>query len=97
VGGQDTEGYGQGGRDFVAGFAEAIPFGARIALSRLSLLDLWLGLLLGDTGCSLERSGSGDDDGFYRRDGILVLGIDSFACAKSEAIDLGDGGTILKV
>jgi hypothetical protein len=44
--------------------------------SRLSLLDLWLGLLLGDTGCSLERSGSGDDEGFYRCDGILVVGID---------------------
>jgi hypothetical protein len=40
--------------------------------SGLSLLDLWLGLLLGDTGCSVERSGSGDDEGFYRRDGILV-------------------------
>jgi hypothetical protein len=40
--------------------------------SRLSLLDLWLGLLLGDTGCSVERSGAGDDEGFYRRDGILV-------------------------
>jgi hypothetical protein len=47
--------------------------------SRLSLVDLWLGLLLGDTGCSVERSGGGDDDGFYRRDGILVLGSDSFA------------------
>jgi hypothetical protein len=44
--------------------------------SRLSLLDLWLGLLLGDTGCSLERSGAGDDEGFYRRDGILVVGVD---------------------
>jgi hypothetical protein len=39
-------------------------------------LDLWLGLLLGDTGASMERSGSGDDEGFYRRDGILVLGSD---------------------
>lgn len=44
--------------------------------SRLSLLDLWLGLLLGDTGCSVERTGAGSDDGFYRRDGILVVGID---------------------
>jgi hypothetical protein len=42
--------------------------------SRLSLLDLWLGLLLGDTGCSVERNGSGDDEGFYQRDGILVVG-----------------------
>jgi hypothetical protein len=45
--------------------------------SRLSLLDLWLGLLLGDTGCSVERGGSGDNEGFYRRDGILVLGSNS--------------------
>jgi hypothetical protein len=44
--------------------------------SGLSLLDLWLGLLLGDTGCSVERSGAGDDENFYRHDGILVLGID---------------------
>jgi hypothetical protein len=45
----------------------------------------------------LQPSGGGDDKGFYRRDGILVLGIDSFAFGTSEAIDLGDGGTILKV
>jgi hypothetical protein len=44
--------------------------------SGLSLLDLWLGLLLGDTGCSVERSGSGGDEKFYRCGGILVLGID---------------------
>jgi hypothetical protein len=42
--------------------------------SQLSLVEVWLGLLLG-TGCSLERSGNGDDEGFYRRDGILVVGI----------------------
>jgi hypothetical protein len=52
--------------------------------SRLSLVDLWLGLLLGDTGCSVERSGGGDDEGFYRRDGILVLGSDRFACTIGE-------------
>jgi hypothetical protein len=61
--------------DFAAGFTEAIPFGARIALSRLSLVDLWLGLLLG-AGSSMERSGDGDDEGFYRCCEILVLGID---------------------
>jgi hypothetical protein len=44
--------------------------------SRLSLVDLWLGLLLGDTGCSVGRSGGEDDEGFYWRDGILVLGSD---------------------
>jgi hypothetical protein len=31
--------------------------------------------LLG-AGALMERSESGDDEGFYRRDGILVLGID---------------------
>jgi hypothetical protein len=41
--------------------------------SRLSLLDLWLGLLLGDTGCSVERSGDGDDEDFYRRGGINII------------------------
>jgi hypothetical protein len=43
--------------------------------SRLSLLDLWLGLLLGDTGCWVERSGTGGDEDFYRGGGILVMGI----------------------
>jgi hypothetical protein len=52
--------------------------------SKLSLVDLWLGLLLGDTGCSIaslapeaiERSGAGGDEDFYWGGGILVLGID---------------------
>jgi hypothetical protein len=52
--------------------------------SRLSLLDLWLGLLLGDTGCSVERSGSGDDEGFYGCGGILVLG------GRSALMNYGD-------
>jgi hypothetical protein len=52
--------------------------------SRLSLVDLWLGLLLGDTGASMERSGSGDDEGFYKRDGILVLGSDRAAADKGD-------------
>jgi hypothetical protein len=46
--------------------------------SGLSLLDLWLGLLLGDTGCSVERSGAGGDDDFYRGGGIFVLAIDRY-------------------
>jgi hypothetical protein len=53
--------------------------------SRLSLVDLWLGLLLGNTGSSMERSGGGDDEGFYRRDGILVLGSDRFVGAKDDS------------
>jgi hypothetical protein len=44
--------------------------------SGLPLVDLWLGLLLGDTGCSVERSGAGGDEDFYWGGGILVLGGD---------------------
>jgi hypothetical protein len=42
-------------------------------LQSRSGLDLWLGLLLGDTGYSIERSGAGIDDDFYRGGGILVV------------------------
>jgi hypothetical protein len=45
--------------------------------SGLSLVDLWLGLMLGDTGCSVERSRAGGDEDFYWGGGILVLGGDS--------------------
>jgi hypothetical protein len=45
-------------------------------LSGLSLVDLWLGLLLGDMGCSIKRSGTGDDQDFYWGGGVLVLGGD---------------------
>jgi hypothetical protein len=52
--------------------------------SGLSLVDLWLGLLLGDTGYSIreypsygiERSGTGGDEDFYWGGGVLVLGSD---------------------
>jgi hypothetical protein len=44
--------------------------------SKLSLVDLWLGLLLGDTGCAIERSETRGDENFYWGGGILVLGID---------------------
>jgi hypothetical protein len=56
-------------------------------VSGLSLVDLWLGLLLGDTGCSVERSGGGDNEGFYRRDGILVLGSDRSASIIGKRCD----------
>ncbi len=39
--------------------------------SRLSSVDLWLGLLLGDSGCEVSRSSS-DSDNFYRINDILV-------------------------
>jgi hypothetical protein len=47
--------------------------------SRLSLVDLWLGLLLGDTGCWLQRGCSDgydratNEEHFYEHDGIWVL------------------------
>lgn len=41
-------------------------------VSGLSLVDLWLGLLLGDTGCSMERNGDGD---FYWGGGIVARGV----------------------
>ena len=42
--------------------------------SRLSLVDVWLGLLLGDTGCSVQRRSWGVVEGedFYGGDGLLV-------------------------
>jgi hypothetical protein len=82
--------------DCLVEFGGSMGFWSIVEVTRLKPVEIWLGLLLG-AGALMERSGGGDDEGFYRRDGILVLGIDSFACAKSEAIDLGDGGTILKV
>jgi hypothetical protein len=43
----------------------------------LAPVDVWLGLLLGDTGCSIERSGTGVDEDFYWGGGVLVLGCDT--------------------
>jgi hypothetical protein len=52
--------------------------------SGLSLVDLWLGLLLEDTGCSMKRSGTGGDQDFYWGGGVLVLGGDRSACVKGD-------------
>ncbi len=41
--------------------------------SGLSLLDLWLGLLLGNTGCLVERVGGLGDEDFYRGGEIMIL------------------------
>jgi hypothetical protein len=40
--------------------------------SGLSLVNMWLGLLLGDSGCLVSR-GSGGFDDFYSCDGIWVV------------------------
>jgi hypothetical protein len=45
--------------------------------ANLSLVDLWLGLVLGETGCFAYRNAS-DRDSFYRCEGIrVVLGSDT--------------------
>jgi hypothetical protein len=61
--------------DCLLGCGGSMGFWSIVQATGLRPVEIWLGLLLG-TGCSVERSGGGDDDGFYRRDGILVLGID---------------------
>jgi hypothetical protein len=53
----------------------SMGFWSIVTATGLAPVEVWLGLLLG-AGSSMERSRSGDDEGFYRRDGILVLGID---------------------
>jgi hypothetical protein len=42
--------------------------------SQLPLVDVWLGLLLGDTGCLVRRRswGAVDGEGFYGGDGLWV-------------------------
>jgi hypothetical protein len=54
----------------------SIGFWSIVEVTGLKLIEVWLGLLLGDTGCSVERSGAGGDEDFYRGSGILVLAID---------------------
>jgi hypothetical protein len=43
--------------------------------SQLPLVDVWLGLLLGDTGCAVRRRSWGvvDGEGFYGGDGLWVV------------------------
>jgi hypothetical protein len=53
----------------------SMGFWSIVEVTGLKPVEIWLGLLLG-AGALMERSESGDDEGFYRRDGILVLGID---------------------
>jgi hypothetical protein len=53
----------------------SMGFWSIVEVTGLKPVEIWLGLLLG-AGALMERSEGGDDEGFYRRDGILVLGID---------------------
>jgi hypothetical protein len=54
-------------------------FWSIVEVTGLKPVEIWLGLLLG-AGALMERSEGGDDEGFCRRDGILVLGIDRSLC-----------------
>jgi hypothetical protein len=51
----------------------SMGFWSIVQATGLKPVEIWLGLLLG-AGALMERSGNGDDEGFYGRDGILVLG-----------------------
>ncbi len=61
----------------------SMGFWAIVEVTGLKSVEVWLGLLLG-SGYSLERSGSGKDEEFYRCDGVLAVGIDRFAYTKGE-------------
>jgi hypothetical protein len=51
----------------------SMGFWSIVEVTGLKPVEVWLGLLLG-AGALMERSGGGDDESFYERDGILVVG-----------------------
>jgi hypothetical protein len=51
----------------------SMGFWSIVEVTGLRPVEIWLGLLLG-AGALMERSGGGDDESFYERDGILVVG-----------------------
>jgi hypothetical protein len=53
----------------------SMGFWSIVEVTGLRPVEIWLGLLLG-TGSSMRRGEIGDDEGFYKRDGILIVGID---------------------
>jgi hypothetical protein len=59
--------------DCLVGCGGSMGFWSIVQATGLKPVEIWLGLLLG-AGTLMERSGNGDDEGFYGRDGILVLG-----------------------
>jgi hypothetical protein len=58
----------------LVGCGGLMGFWSIVEVTGLAPVEVWLGLLLG-TGSLMQRSGGGDDEGFYRRDGIFVVGI----------------------
>jgi hypothetical protein len=59
----------------------SMGFWSIVEVTGLAPVEVLLGLLLG-SGTLMKRSGGEDDEGFYRRDGFLVLGIDQTLEAK---------------
>jgi hypothetical protein len=58
----------------LVGCGGSMGFWLIVEVTGLAPVEVWLGLLLG-TGSLMQRSGGGDGEGFYGRDGILVVGI----------------------
>jgi hypothetical protein len=69
----------------LVGCGGSMGFWSIVEATGLAPVDVWLGLLLGDTGCSIERSGTGVDEDFYWGGGVLVLGCDHSACTKDDS------------
>ena len=56
----------------------SMSFCSIVEVTGLAPVEVLLGLLLSDLGSLMKRCGGGDDEGFYRCAGILVVGIDRF-------------------
>jgi hypothetical protein len=80
---EDIGGWSARITDCLVGAGGSMGFWSIVDVTGLKPIEVWLGLLLG-SGCSMQRSRTGGDEDFYRRGGILVVGIDSFACAKGD-------------
>jgi hypothetical protein len=68
---EDVGGWSARIGDCLVACGGSIGFWSIVQATGLRPVEVWLGLLLG-AGALMERSGGGDDEGFYRRDGILV-------------------------
>jgi hypothetical protein len=72
---EDIGGWSARIADCLVACGGSMGFWSIVEVTGLRPVEIWLGLLLGAEAL-MERSGNGDDEGFYRSDGILVLGID---------------------
>jgi hypothetical protein len=73
--------------------AEVVTLTETLTLKRLitrlstigsSSISITIKRLTANSLIPLQYGGIGDDEGFYRRDGILVLGIDRLFCAMGD-------------